>query len=154
MRATEEADLKTFLAAASQALQPLNAARLFTTSLAERAHNDEFRELTGHLEGALSSSKLNLNAGDLKLDAGALRAEPQAFALTDLFGQLSQELQVIAEQRDITFKAMQEMRLHTDPKLLRRVLQNFLSNALRCTDEPCSICYSHLRIRRAYRSLG
>ncbi|MGB2024188.1 MAG: NahK/ErcS family hybrid sensor histidine kinase/response regulator [Litorivicinaceae bacterium] len=139
MRATEEANLsKTrFLAAASHdLLQPLNAARLFTTSLAERAHNDEFRELTRHLEGALSSAE-NLISTLLeisKLDAGALRAEPQAFALTDLFGQLSQEFQVIAEQREITFKAKpRDAVVQTDPKLLRRVLQNFLSNALRYT---------------------
>ena len=76
MKATEEANLsKTrFLAAASHdLLQPLNAARLFTTSLAERSNTEEVRELTNHLEGALSSAE-NLISTLLeisKLDAGA-----------------------------------------------------------------------------------
>jgi PAS domain S-box-containing protein len=139
MRATEEANRsKTrFLAAASHdLLQPLNAARLFTTTLAERAETDEARELTGHLEGALSSAE-NLISTLLeisKLDAGALQAEPKAFNLEELFGQLSQEFQAIAEQRGIQFKAKARPAIvDTDPKLLRRVLQNFLSNALRYT---------------------
>ena len=78
-----------------------------------------------------------------KLDAGALRAEPQAFALTDLFGQLSQEFQVIAEQREITFKAKpRDAVVQTDPKLLRRVLQNFLSNALRYTEPKGRVLFA------------
>ena len=133
MRATEEANRsKTrFLAAASHdLLQPLNAARLFTTSLAERAKTNEIRELTGHLEGALNSAE-NLISTLLeisKLDAGALRTEPKPFALTELFDQLSQEFQLIADERNIAFKAKsRDAVVHTDPKLLRRVLQNFLS---------------------------
>ncbi len=148
MQATEQANLsKTrFLAAASHdLLQPLNAARLFTTSLAERATTDEVRELTDHLEGALSSAE-NLISTLLeisKLDAGALRAEPKTFALTELFGQLSQEFQLIAEQREIRFKARsRDVIVHTDPKLLRRVLQNFLSNALRYTEPHGQVLFA------------
>ena len=83
-----------------------------------------------------------------KLDAGALRAEPKPFALTELFDQLSQEFQLIADQRNIAFKAKsRDAVVHTDPKLLRRVLQNFLSNALRYT-EP------HGRVLFAMRTFG
>lgn len=148
MRATEDANLsKTrFLAAASHdLLQPLNAARLFTTSLAERAHTDEIRELTGHLEGALSSAESLISAllEISRLDAGALRAEPKAFAITELFSQLSQEFQLIAEQREITFHAKaRDAVVHTDPKLLRRVLQNFLSNALRYTEPKGRVLFA------------
>jgi PAS domain S-box-containing protein len=140
VKATETANLsKTrFLAAASHdLLQPLNAARLFTTTLAERAENDEMRELTGHLEGALTSAE-NLISTLLeisKLDAGALHPEPRPFALKELFEQLTQEFQVIAQNRDIAFRArFRDVVVDTDPKLLRRVLQNFLSNALRYTE--------------------
>ncbi|HBX26833.1 MAG TPA: hybrid sensor histidine kinase/response regulator, partial [Gammaproteobacteria bacterium] len=153
MKATEEANLsKTrFLAAASHdLLQPLNAARLFTTSLAERSNTDEVRELTNHLEGALSSAE-NLISTLLeisKLDAGALRAEPRPFRLSELFGQLSQEFQLLADQRIIHFKAKsRDVVINTDPKLLRRVLQNFLSNALRYTGH-------HDRVLFAVRTFG
>ncbi len=139
INATEEANLsKTrFLAAASHdLLQPLNAARLFTTSLSERAPTDEIRELTLHLEGALSSAESLISTllDISKLDAGALRAESKTFPIADLFEQLSKEFQLIADQRDIKFNSRSRNEaVHTDPKLLRRVLQNLLSNALRYT---------------------
>ena len=70
-----------------------------------------------------------------KLDAGALRAEPKPFALTELFDQLSQEFQLIADQRNIAFKAKsRDASGSYRPQTLRRVLQNFLSNALRYTE--------------------
>ena len=48
------------------------------------------------------------------------------FRLSELFGQLSQEFQLLAEQRNIRFKAKsRDVIVDTDPKLLRRVLQNF-----------------------------
>lgn len=140
VRATEQANLsKTrFLAAASHdLLQPLNAARLFTTSLSERAETDEVKALTTHLDGALTSAE-NLISTLLeisKLDAGALQTDLKTFDLNELFGQLAQEFQVLAKERTIQFKAKSKsVVVHTDPKLLRRVLQNFLSNALRYTE--------------------
>ena len=148
IRATEEANLsKTrFLAAASHdLLQPLNAARLFTTSLSERAPTDEIRELTSHLEGALSSAESLISTllEISKLDAGALRAEPKTFVLTELFAQLSREFQLIADQRNIQFKSKcRDVAVHTDPRLLRRVLQNFLSNALRYTKKGGCVLFA------------
>jgi PAS domain S-box-containing protein len=140
VRATEQANRsKTrFLAAASHdLLQPLNAARLFTTVLSEQANTKEARELTTLLEGSLSSAE-NLISTLLeisKLDAGILQADLRAFSLDELFEQLSQEFQLLAKSRQINFKAHPKpVIVHTDPKLLRRVLQNFLSNALRYTE--------------------
>ena len=146
--ATEQANLsKTrFLAAASHdLLQPLNAARLFATSLAERAETDETKALTAHLDGALTSAE-NLISTLLeisKLDAGALHAEPRIFDLNELFGQLAQEFQVLAQERHIQFKARaKSVVVQTDPKLLRRVLQNFLSNALRYTESGGRVLFA------------
>lgn len=139
MRATEQANLsKTrFLAAASHdLLQPLNAARLFTTSLAERAESDESRALTQHLDGALSSAESLISTllEISKLDAGALPTEVRTFHLSELFNQLAQEFERIADARGIRFNARAKaVVVRTDPKLLRRVLQNLLSNALRYT---------------------
>lgn len=148
MRATEQANLsKTrFLAAASHdLLQPLNAARLFTTSLAERAETDEVRELTQHLDGALSSAESLISTllEISKLDAGVLTADLRTFHLDELFGQLAQEFQRLADERGILFKAKsRSVVVHTDPKLLRRVLQNFLSNALRYTESGGRVLFA------------
>jgi len=153
VRATEQANLsKTrFLAAASHdLLQPLNAARLFTTSLSERVETEETKALTAHLDGALTSAE-NLISTLLeisKLDAGALHADPRTFDLNELFEQLAQEFRVLADERQIQFRSRgKPVVVHTDPKLLRRVLQNFLSNALRYTE-------SGGRVLFALRTLG
>ncbi len=148
MQATEQANLsKTrFLAAASHdLLQPLNAARLFATSLAERAETDETRELTRHLDGALSSAESLISTllEISKLDAGVLTTDIRTFHLEELFEQLSQEFQRLAESREIRFKAKSRpVVVQTDPKLLRRVLQNFLSNALRYTENGGRVLFA------------
>jgi PAS domain S-box-containing protein len=139
-RIAEQANVsKTrFLAAASHdLLQPLNAARLFCTSLSERAETAEIRELTHHLEGALGSAESLISTllEISKLDAGALKKEEILFDLRELVGQLSEEFRIIADDRQIGFTTrMRSAVVQTDPKLLRRVLQNLISNALRYTD--------------------
>lgn len=145
-RATQQAEQanlgKTrFLAAASHdLLQPLNAARLLTSALSNQIHQDqpgsEQARLIDHLDSALSSAEeiLGTLLDISKLDAGALAPQPRTFAITELFRALGSEFSVIAAERGLRFD-MRPCRLHvhTDPQLLRRILQNFLTNAVRYT---------------------
>ncbi|HXO98955.1 MAG TPA: hybrid sensor histidine kinase/response regulator, partial [Luteibacter sp.] len=69
-----------------------------------------------------------------RLDAGSYRPEIAPFALADLFDSLRQQFAVVAEQRGLTLHVVpSSLSVRSDAQLLRRIVANFLSNALRYT---------------------
>ena len=126
-----------FLAAASHdLLQPLNAARLFASALAQQSHDDSTNELVHNLDGSLKAAEeLLVTLLDIsKIDAGALEPKPGHFSLDRLFATLKAEFTVLANEKALAFRCVSTKQVvHSDQQLLRRVLQNFLSNAIRYT---------------------
>ncbi|RVU30258.1 NahK/ErcS family hybrid sensor histidine kinase/response regulator [Neptunomonas marina] len=127
-----------FLAAASHdLLQPLNAARLFTSALAQQSHDSpDTKQLVENLDGSLKAAEeLITTILDIsKLDAGALEPVISHFALSNLFSNLSAEFTALAQEKGLGFRYVEsEQYVVSDQKLLRRILQNFLSNAVRYT---------------------
>lgn len=124
-----------FLAAVSHDLmQPLNAARLFTSSLSEVAKDQETKKIASHIESAMEAAEeLISDLLDIsRLESGKLDKKVQTFALNEVLSILQAEFGIIAEQQGIHFKTVTTSYLvESDPKLLRRVIQNFLSNAFR-----------------------
>jgi len=137
--AAQQANLgKTrFLAAASHdLLQPLNAARLFLSSLSERELDHNSGELVGRVDTSLRAVE-DLLAGLLdisKLDAGGVEPQIEDFPIDELLQALGTEFAAVAEDRDIELRVVASAHfVRSDRRLLRRILQNLLSNALRYT---------------------
>lgn len=141
--AAERANLdKTrFLASASHdLLQPLNAARLFLAALQEETGKSSLTEdsrlLVNNASAALRSTEQLLNTllDISSLDSGATRISPSVFAISDVFTQLELEFSAMAQARNLSLRVVPcKLHVHTDPHLLRRVLQNLLANAIRYT---------------------
>ncbi|WP_282606048.1 NahK/ErcS family hybrid sensor histidine kinase/response regulator [Pelagibius sp. Alg239-R121] len=137
----EEANLsKTkFLAAASHdLLQPLNAARLFVSALLDSDPSDEVNRLIERVYTALESVDGLLKAlFDIsKLDTGTVTPEWREFPVDILLEALASEFALLAENKGLVFRVVpSHVVIKSDMLLLRRILQNFVSNAVRYTSE-------------------
>jgi len=138
--AAEDANIsKTrFLAAASHdLLQPLNAARLFVSAIAERRLATPTRTLVRQTGSALDSVEDLLEAllEISKLDAGAIVPQVTDFPIAELLGALRAEFTAVARARGLTLRIpASPLWVRSDMRLVRRILQNLLSNALRYTE--------------------
>jgi PAS domain S-box-containing protein len=134
--AAEAANLgKTrFLAAASHdLLQPLHVARLLTGTLEARSRTSKTISMARQIDQALGTIDDLLQAllEISKLDAGATRPQLRSTSLRDLLQSLALSFEPIARQRGLELHIVEpSLTVMTDPTLLRRILQNFLSNAV------------------------
>lgn len=130
-------DKTRFLAAASHdILQPLNAARLYATSLCERTLPDPEHLLATNVDASLSAVEEIFSAliEISRMDAGRMEPDISEFPLTNIFAQLLVEFEPMAREKGLTLKASPtSLCIRSDRRLLRRVLQNFVANAIKYT---------------------
>ena len=143
------------LAAVSHDLmQPLNAARLFASSLTETAQDQNTKQFSSHIESALGAAEDLI--GDLldisRLESGNVPTEIRSFALHEVIDNLDAEFGVLATQQKIEFNRIpSSVVVKSDPKLLRRILQNLLTNAFRYSQKEGEQAKVVLGVRHLHR---
>jgi signal transduction histidine kinase len=137
--AAEQANLsKTrFLAAASHdVLQPLNAAHLSISALADLQTTDDGRRLVGQVERSLTTitSLLQTLLDISRLDAKVMTPDVSDVSLDQLFSSIKSDFLPLAEQRGLKFHFRKSgAMVRSDRTMLRRILQNIVSNSMRYT---------------------
>ncbi|MBX2859177.1 MAG: hybrid sensor histidine kinase/response regulator [Cellvibrionaceae bacterium] len=127
-----------FLAQASHdILQPLNAASLYASVLLEQAqkNNQQNIKTIEHLNAAIQSSE-NIISTLLeisKLDTGTIKTQVSKVNLHDALENLANEFRVQLHAGCSLNYIPTSATVNTDPRYLRRILQNFLSNAVKYT---------------------
>ncbi len=126
-----------FAAASHDLLQPLNAARLFASAFAVQTANDPgLREIALRIDSSMRAAEELLDGllDVAKLDSGALQPERTAFRLADLLADLERQYAPVAAARQLSLRVRATAEVVcTDRVLLRRILQNYLANAVRYT---------------------
>jgi PAS domain S-box-containing protein len=126
-----------FVAAASHdLLQPLNAARLFASTLEERSEDPQVREVAGRIDSSMRAAEEVLDdmLDIARFESGTLRAEVTEFGVAGMFRDLERQFAPLAARRGLHLRVTRpSCRVQSDRVLLRRVLQNLIANALRYT---------------------
>ena len=123
-----------FLAAASHDLmQPFNALSLFTNMLNKKVQGSDLTELASNIQHSLSAAESLL--ADLveisRLDNSSEKIDVHCFSIDDLLAPLGKEFTLLSQQSGLRFNYVKSTCVvNTDQRLLRRIVQNFLSNAL------------------------
>ncbi|WP_207916320.1 PAS domain-containing hybrid sensor histidine kinase/response regulator [Lysobacter sp. N42] len=126
-----------FAAASHDLMQPFNAATLFCEMLEKRSAGESL-QLARQIQRSLENAEelLTMLLEMTKLDSGTLKPDIQEVPLIDIFQPLVDSFRVLAEEKGLDLNVHGTSAIvRTDRKLLRRVLQNLLSNAIRYTEK-------------------
>ena len=152
-----------FLAAASHDLrQPLYALSLFTTVLDEIVNDPKVKKIVDQIDASVNALKNLFDAllDISQLDAGVMKADKSNFNLQDIFTNLENDFTPLAAEKGLTLNwPACSYVVHSEPNLLEQILRNYLSNAIRYTQQgsievTCEINDAQITIKVADTGLG
>ncbi len=130
-------DKTRFLAAASHdILQPLNAARLYASSLVEHQTPGADRHIAGKIDQSLNAVEeiLGTLIEIARLDTSRMEAELSDIPVQEVFDRLRNEFEPQAKERGLTFELVPSgLWIKSDRRMLPRLMQNLVSNAIKYT---------------------
>jgi Na+/proline symporter/signal transduction histidine kinase len=133
-----ESKTKFLAAAGHDLMQPFNAASLFAAMLEQKTQNTELSQTSKGLVQSLQSAEDLLSSllDMTKLETGLLSAKMTAFNLREVTDPLIQEFSILAKDKGLQLDYIPaNVTILSDSKLLKRILQNLISNAIRYTKQ-------------------
>ncbi len=133
---------KFFAAAGHDLMQPLNAASLFCEMLLKRLDVDD-ANLALQIQQSLQNAEelLTMLLEMTKLESGNLQTYKKDVPLCDVMASLNASFALLAQEKGLEFKIVPtQVVVHTDQKILQRILQNLFSNAVRYTEHGKVLC--------------
>ncbi|WP_454289397.1 PAS-domain containing protein [Rhizobium arsenicireducens] len=144
-----------FLAAASHdLLQPINAAKLYLSTLTETVEQDEAKEVVNRLNRSFNSIETLLQAllDISRLDSSGAEFNVTSFNLGSMLQGLAEDLAPLAVEKGIKLTILPSTRWVTsDQRYLMRCVQNLVVNAIQYTERGrvlvgCRLAEDRLRI--------
>ncbi len=117
--------------------QPLQALTFLSSALARKVRDTDLLEYVNKQHAALSSINhlLHQLLDFCRIDAGITRPELTAFPVTELLDKLKSEFKAQADSHGLALRVVPcSAMIRSDLKLLYRILQNLVSNAINLTE--------------------
>ena len=118
--------------------QPLQTLSLLQGLLAKTVQGDKAQSLIARQDDTLVSMAAMLDALlDInQIEAGFIQAEKQSFPIGELLLRKRDEFDYSVTAKGLQFHVVDcALEVHSDPRLLRQIIHNLLSNALKYTEE-------------------
>ncbi|KAA1193328.1 response regulator [Pseudohalioglobus sediminis] len=141
LRDAHQSKTRFMSATSHDLLQPINAARLFTAALKPKLGEGvdaDTRRIVDQIDSSLHrAEQLIAELREIsRLDSGRQLPRRSHFPLADVFEALHREFQPMSTLKNLSLIMQNSsLWLYSDQSLVTRILQNFLSNAIKYTAE-------------------